>query len=53
MYKLLPNVKEVDVWGSQGKITVNKDATQAQLEYLFSINYEGVIQVEEAKKPKK
>lgn len=45
-YILQEGVTEVDFWDKNGKITVNQNATQEQLAYLYSLNYDGVVKID-------
>jgi hypothetical protein len=46
-YYITPTVFGVDFWDKNGRIALCPEITQKQLEYLYSIEYRGVIRKDE------
>jgi hypothetical protein len=44
---------DADYWDAKGKTTVSSTASQKDLEYLYSINYDGVVRQEVAEEKAK
>lgn len=52
-YILQGGVTPVDYWDKNGKIEVSQKASQEQLAYLHSINYDGVVKIDTPEKVSK
>lgn len=45
-YIIQAGVTPCDYWDKNGKIAISVNCTQKELEYLHSINYDGVVKID-------